>query len=105
MLINVEPEEHFYPALDYVVFRRCTPDWRMPPQKLKVFDITYVIKGNAEYTIDDEKHTLSPGMILCLPPGTYRKGVTFDGCPMHCFSVNFHLISMGGGGVHTFLLT
>jgi AraC-like DNA-binding protein len=98
MAVNFEMDESFFPDIQYVVFRRCTPAWHMPLQELIVFDITYVIKGNAQYFINDKKYELSPGTILCLPPGVSRKGITYPDRLMQCFSVNFNLKRGGGGG-------
>jgi AraC-like DNA-binding protein len=91
MPVNFEMDECFFPDIRYVVFRRCTPAWRMAPQKLRIFDITYVIKGNARYTIDGKDYELSPGSLLCLPPGTSRKAITYSENLMHCFSINFYM--------------
>jgi AraC-like DNA-binding protein len=77
------------PRIDYAVYRKCTPAWSIYEQELKSWDFTYVIQGNAKYTIDGASYMLAPGDLLCLPVGTVRKAVTWPGRLMHCFSVDF----------------
>jgi AraC-like DNA-binding protein len=84
------------PRIDYVVYRKCTPAWNIYEQELKSWDFTYVIQGNARYTIDGESYMLAPGDLLCLPSGTVRKAVTWPGRLMHCFSVDFQLKDFKG---------
>jgi AraC-like DNA-binding protein len=84
------------PRIDYLVYRKCTPTWNIYEQELKSWDFTYVIQGNAKYTIDGANYKLSPGDLLCLPIGTVRKAVTWPDRLMHCFSVNFQLNDFKG---------
>jgi AraC-like DNA-binding protein len=84
------------PKIDYLVYRKCTPSWNMYEQVLKSWDFTYVIQGNARYTIDGSDYMLSPGDLLCLPIGTVRKAVTWPDRLMHCFSVDFQLNDFKG---------
>jgi AraC-like DNA-binding protein len=54
-----------------------------------IWDITYVIQGKAKYTINEVEYNLGPGDLLCLPPNSVRKAITYPDDLMHCFSVNF----------------
>jgi AraC-like DNA-binding protein len=60
-------------------------------------DITYVIQGSALYTINGIEYELNAGDLLCLPPGTTRKAITYPDSLMHCFSVDFMLKKIRGG--------
>ncbi|MDR3115222.1 MAG: AraC family transcriptional regulator [Treponema sp.] len=88
--MEIHPENEIG-SLDihYIVFRQCTPAWRLLPHRVSNFDITYVIQGNAGYTIDDITYELSAGDLLCLPENVKKEAVTYPGRLMHCFSVNF----------------
>jgi AraC-like DNA-binding protein len=68
----------------------------MYEQVLKSWDFTYLIQGNARYTIDGSDYMLSHGDLLCLPVGTVRRAVTWPGNLMHCFSVDFQLNDFKG---------
>jgi AraC-like DNA-binding protein len=89
-------EEHLVPAIDYVIFRKCTPAWRIYQHKLNSCDITYVIEGKAQYIINGNSYNLQAGDLLCLPEGCVRSGITYPGHLMCCFSVNFRLNNYQG---------
>jgi AraC-like DNA-binding protein len=76
--------------IHYIVFRQCSPAWRLLPHRVSNFDITYIIQGRACYTIDDIKYELSAGDLLCLPENVKKEAATYPSQLMHCFSVNFH---------------
>ncbi|MCL2190546.1 MAG: AraC family transcriptional regulator [Treponema sp.] len=80
----------------HVVYRKCTPVWTMPENKLDSLNMTYIIQGEAHYTIDDEPIDATHGTLMVLPKNSVRKAVTFPDRLMHCFSVDFTL--RGGDG-------
>jgi AraC-like DNA-binding protein len=84
------------PKIDYLVYRKCTPSWNIYEQMLKSWDLTYVIQGNAQYTIDGSNYMVGPGDLLCLPIGTVRKAITWPNRLMHCFSVDVQLNDFKG---------
>jgi AraC-like DNA-binding protein len=84
------------PKIYYVVYRKCTPAWHISEQEVTAWNLTYVIKGNARYTIDGSDYMLSPGDLLCLPAGAVRQAVTWPGHLMHCFSVDFSINDFKG---------
>ncbi|MDR1278042.1 MAG: AraC family transcriptional regulator [Treponema sp.] len=88
--------EIFVPVIEYAIFRKCSPNWRMAEHEIPFCDITYVIKGNAKYTINGVEHEVAAGDLLYLPPGTVRAGFTYPDRLMHCFSVNFNLKEIAG---------
>jgi AraC-like DNA-binding protein len=89
-------DEDMIPDIRYVVFRKCTPEWQLFEHEFKICDLTYVIHGNARYTIDGVNHDMGEGDLLYLPKGSIRAGITFPDRLMHCFSVNFLLKNTRG---------
>lgn len=83
--------EDIIPDITYAVYRKCTPAWQIDEQELNACDITYVIHGNARYTIDGVDYELAEGSILYVPQGSMRAAITFPDRLMHCFSVDFQL--------------
>lgn len=81
--------DDFVPSINYLVARRCTPEWRIGPHAVSDYDITYVTKGSAEYIIDGTAHILRPGDVLCLAEGAGKAAHTWPDRLMHCFSVNY----------------
>lgn len=79
------------PEIGYFVHRKCTPQWFMYEQIIRGWSLTYVISGEAHYSIDGKKHLAKAGDLLCLPPGTIRSGVTYSGRLMECFAADFRL--------------
>jgi AraC-like DNA-binding protein len=90
------PSGFFIPDIQYVIFRQCTPEWRIKPHSVDDYDITYIIEGNARYTLNGVCHELSAGDLLCLPEGTQKEAVTYRDRLMQCFSVNFIPRSLQG---------
>ena len=82
--------DDFVPKISYCVLKKCSPSWRLQPQAVDKYDVTYIIKGNARYTIDRKIYELGPGDLLCLAEGVEIEAVTYPKNPMHCFSVNFN---------------
>jgi AraC-like DNA-binding protein len=84
-------DEDMIPDIRYVVFRKCTPSWEIPEQKVTAWNLTYVIQGEARYTINGETVELAQGGLMVLPQASIRRGITFPDRLMHCFSVDFDL--------------
>ncbi|GHU77129.1 hypothetical protein FACS189461_5360 [Spirochaetia bacterium] len=86
-----EAEYRMIPEITYVVFRKCSPGWVLPRNILPNHDITYVISGNASYTIRGKRYEVGPGDLLCVPPGSLREAFTSPDRLMSCFAVDFNL--------------
>jgi AraC-like DNA-binding protein len=82
--------EDFVPKIFYHVFRKCSQEWRLRRHTVDDYDLTYVIRGNARYTIDDTIYELVPGDLLYLADGMEKEAITYPKNPMHCFSINFN---------------
>jgi len=84
-------DEEMTPTIHFVIFRKCTPAWIMPENKLGSINLTYIVEGAAQYTINNVTHDLVKGDLLVLPKGCVRRAVIFPDRLMHCFSVDFTL--------------
>jgi AraC-like DNA-binding protein len=82
--------ECFIPEIYYNVFRKCQPEWLLRPHLVDHYDMTYIIKGKARYTIDGKVYELGQGDLLCLTEGANKAALTYPENLMHCFSVNFY---------------
>jgi len=80
----------------HVVYRKCTPVWTMPENRLNSVNMTYVIQGEAQYTVDEEPIDVAQGTLMVLPRDSLRRAVTFPDRLMHCFSVDFTLLDRNG---------
>jgi len=81
------------PKIHYANFRKCTPAWTLPEHTTGAANLTYLIKGDALYTINGQAVDLTQGSLLVLPKNNVRKGITFPDRTMQCFSVDFDLIN------------
>ncbi|MCL2410258.1 MAG: AraC family transcriptional regulator [Treponema sp.] len=88
--------EDIIPDIKLVIYRKCTPAWKLPAHTTDAINLTYVTEGKARYTINDKQIDLVQGNLLTLPIDCVRKGYTFPDQPMHCFSVDFRLKSSRG---------
>jgi len=87
---------NFIPDVFYAVSRRCKPSWVLHEQALAGWNITYVISGEALYTIDGKELCAKAGDLLCLPPGTLRSALSFHDRLMKCLSIDFLLKETAG---------
>ncbi|HKL80019.1 MAG TPA: AraC family transcriptional regulator [Mobilitalea sp.] len=87
---------NIFATIDYYNHRICTPTWCIIDQVIDFVDITYVIKGQAEYKINGRKYIISAGELLCIPAGSQRSAVS---CPeelMECYSLNGFIRDIDG---------
>lgn len=89
--------EFIFPNIGYIIFRKCTPNWRMEKQIISCPDITYVTEGMAEYAINGTTYRVGSGDLLCLPANSTREAISFPGDFMGCYSVDFRLSNAFGG--------
>jgi AraC-like DNA-binding protein len=82
--------DDFVPKIFYHVYRKCPPEWRLRPHLVDDYDITYVVKGRARYTLNGAVHELEAGDLLCLIDGVEKQAITYPDNLMHCFSINFN---------------
>jgi AraC-like DNA-binding protein len=87
--------DNMLPLVGHVIFKKCTPSWKMAENTIGGINLTYVIQGAARYTVDGKTIDLEQGDLLVLPIGSVRKAITFPDRPMQCFSVDFKLKTLG----------
>jgi YesN/AraC family two-component response regulator len=81
--------DEFIPNIVYLMFEKCNPGWRIQPKTVEDHDLTYIIKGNARFTVNNTVHELEAGDLLYLNEGDLIEAATTLQNPMQCFTVNF----------------
>ena len=84
------------PTLEYFNNRNNSPSWCIEHSKIDFIDLTYVVKGRASYTINQQQIDVKEGDLLCIPHGTERYAVSESPTEFECFAANFHLHSLTG---------
>jgi len=77
------------PNITNHVFRKCGPEWRIWESQINGYELTYVIKGKARYTVNGTEHELEVGDLLYLTDGDIIEAHTYPQDLMRCFTVNF----------------
>ena len=81
--------EDFVPDITDHVFRKCGQDWHIPLNTINDYNLVYIIKGNAKYTINGAAHGVKAGDLLCLREGDLVEAVTGSQNPMQHFDISF----------------
>jgi YesN/AraC family two-component response regulator len=81
--------DDFIPKINTHFLHKCTPGWHIWPQIITDFDLTYVIKGNARFTVNGQSHEVESGDILFLCPGDSKEASTYSKNLVQCFTTNF----------------
>ncbi|MCL2271108.1 MAG: helix-turn-helix domain-containing protein [Treponema sp.] len=89
--MSVAVDDDIFPDIRYVVFRKCTPAWEIPEYETDAHNLTYLVQGEARYTINGKPVDAGQGSLIVVPRGSFRRGITFPDRLMHCFSVDFNL--------------
>ncbi|MDR1541687.1 MAG: AraC family transcriptional regulator [Clostridiales bacterium] len=82
--------------IEYYNHRICTPAWTIIEQRIRFVDVTYIIRGSAEYMINGEKVTASAGDLLCIQAGSLRSAASHPDNLMECYSVNGRVSDVSG---------
>lgn len=80
----------------YYIHRRCTPSWSIEQSVINFVDLTYIIKGSAEYTVNAKVYPVSAGDLLCVPKGSIRSAAVNPDDLMELYSVNGHVYNLKG---------
>lgn len=72
----------------HYVQRVAVPTWKISKEIINYYDLTFIYKGRAIYTVDGKNYKLSAGDVICIPPGSERSAYTFEEAPMHSFALN-----------------
>lgn len=81
--------DQLIPSIQYFVERKDVPDWRIEESSIPYNNLTYMIGGEAVYTVNGREITLKQDDILFLPKGFLRKASTNPANPIHCYAFNF----------------
>ena len=77
------------PTLLYFNNRCNTPNWRIDHSKIDFIDLTYVTRGQAIYTIDNQKILAEEGSVICIPKNSTRSAKSANPIQFECFATNF----------------
>ena len=84
-------EDDINPHILLTNFRKCTPAWKMVENTTEGINMTWLIEGEARYTINGQLIDVSAGNLMVLSKGTVRRAITFPDRLMQCYSVDFLL--------------
>ncbi len=84
---------YLIPNIHYFVNRNCTPSWVINRQLIDFHDLTFVMGGKGEYTIDGVPYQVSEGDLLYIPPGFWREAKTDENDPMRLYAFNMLLFT------------
>jgi len=82
----------FVPKIAYCLYRICTPDWKLRPNSVERYDLTYITKGSTRYTINGKVYELGPGDLIFMTEGDEKEAVTYPNKLMQCYTVNFSML-------------
>lgn len=86
-----ETFEHVLPHMDYFSYRNADASWTIVPTVIDFHDISYVVEGEAEYTLDGEKVVVRKGDLLYIPPYTLREATLTPVQRFAVYAMNFEL--------------
>jgi len=86
--MNNEFLDSIVATVDYYNHRISTPTWCIEDDTINFVDITYVVSGQAEYTINGKKYLVAAGDLLCIPNGSRRSAVTYPDSLVESYCVN-----------------
>ena len=77
-----------HPEMFYFVWKKCTPNWKIPTQRIDFNDLLFVWEGSADYTVDGRHYHIQKGDILFIAAQSTRSASTAG---MECVSIDFYL--------------
>jgi len=87
------------PNMGYFNYRNSTPAWQIEPALTDFVDLTYVVGGQAEYTIDGRLYSVKAGDLLCIPAGSSRSATSRNPACFESFAANFRMLTLEGENV------
>lgn len=97
--MNYEFLDNITATIDYYNHRICNSTWNIQDSLIDFVDITYVINGQAEYTINGKKYMVSTGDLLCIPVGSRRSAVCCPDSIMECYCINGAIRDLHGENI------
>ncbi|MCL2456457.1 MAG: helix-turn-helix domain-containing protein [Defluviitaleaceae bacterium] len=69
-------------------------EWLIEYKTINHTDLTYIIGGQAIYTINRQKIFVEEGDMLCIPKGSELSAASNEPAKFECFAANFNLVSL-----------
>lgn len=85
--------------IHYYNYRICTPSWEIKPRITPFINFTYVISGRGEFFINDIKHDVKGGDLICVQKGSKEYANTIADDLMNCYCVNAIVCDASGNEV------
>ena len=82
--------------IGYYNHRIYTPSWVIDERVTPFVDVTYVVAGEAEYTVEGVCHTVHTGDLICVQKGCRESAFTNPDNPIECYSVNGSMLNLSG---------
>ncbi|MCL1845067.1 MAG: AraC family transcriptional regulator [Defluviitaleaceae bacterium] len=97
--MNLEIFNESVPSIDYFRHRKSTPEWLIEHRRTDNIDLTYIICGQAVYTVNEQRIFAAEGDLLCIPKGSERSATSNEPGKFECFATNFNLAAPTGEAV------
>lgn len=82
--------------IDYYNHRICTPSWEIDTRVNQFVDVTYVVSGEAVYTVDDVCYKVGAGDLICVQKGSRESAFVNSENLMDCYGVNGNIYDLSG---------
>ncbi len=86
--------ENALPQMTYFSYRNADASWTIIPTEIGFHDVSYVVEGEAEYTVDGEKIVVRKGDLLYIPPHTLREAELTSAQHFAVYAMNFELLDI-----------
>lgn len=87
-------------TIDYYNHRERTPNWCIEDATIDFVDITYIVNGQAEYTVDGQKYVVSAGDLLYIPSGSRRSAFTYPNSLVESYCINGMIRNIDGEDIN-----
>lgn len=82
--------------IHYFNHRICTPDWEIIPRVTPFINFTYVVSGEGEYIVNDARHIVRGGDLICVQKGCNESASVNSDDLMDIYSVNAYVTDFLG---------
>ena len=95
--MNYEIYDNLVVEINYFNHRISSPSWIIEESIIDFVDVTYFVRGKAEYCINSVNYQVKAGDLICIPKGSLRSATVYPDNIMECYSVNGRIGLMYGG--------
>jgi AraC-like DNA-binding protein len=89
--VDISDYSQIVPDVFLCVDRRSFPGWEIIRQEIDFHDLTFIVGGQAEYYVNEERLPVEAGDMIYIPPGCIREAHSNLKNPMHSYAFNFML--------------